>query len=154
MRSSKDLQNPFRATARSRAAALAILALAGLGCLGFVVSPAAAQVSAEIVIGNAPPPTYVEPVPAPRMGYVWAPGYWYWDGRQYLWYQGHWEIERPGYFYAPAEWVETPAGWRFVAAHWEDHDRRWDDHDRRRDDQDAHWRPDHCPPGHEHHDHC
>jgi hypothetical protein len=80
---------------------------------------AVAQINLDITIGTPPPPVRVEVVPVPRAGYVWAPGYWSWDGHRHVWYAGHWEAERPEQHYVAAHWVNGPGGWRFVPAHWE-----------------------------------
>jgi len=113
-----------RLRARSRAPLILIPALLAL-LVGTAAPPAAeAQVSLDVVVRTPPPPVHVEAVPAPRVGYVWAPGYWRWDGHRHIWYQGHWEAERPGQHYVAARWVNTPGGWRFVPAHWEHFDRR------------------------------
>lgn len=70
--------------------------------VGAVALPAAADVGFFV---NVPPPGPVyEVVPAPRVGYVWAPGYWDWRGHRHTWVRGHWVRERPGYYYAPARW--------------------------------------------------
>ena len=53
------------------------LSLAGSGLLAPVV--ASAQVGVDITV--APPAPRVEVVPPPRVGFVWAPGYWEWRGR-------------------------------------------------------------------------
>ena len=37
---------------------------------------ALARSNVEVNIGIGPPPAIVEEVPPPRVGYVWAPGYW------------------------------------------------------------------------------
>lgn len=91
-----------------------------VACLVLAAAPPAlAQVNLDIVIGVPPPPVVVEPVPPPRVGFLWAPGYWMWDGHRHAWRGGHWEPQREGEFYAGAQWVETPGGWRFVPAHWD-----------------------------------
>jgi YXWGXW repeat-containing protein len=110
-------------TTRSRTVRFAILALLAFG--GGAAWPlcAAAQVSVDIIIGSPPPPVRVEAVPVPRPGYVWAPGYWAWDGHRHTWFAGHWEAERANEHYVAAGWVNTPGGWRFVPAHWERSDR-------------------------------
>ena len=42
-----------------------------------------------VVVGLAPPAPVVEAVPAPPApGYVWQPGYWSWNGFQYVWVPG------------------------------------------------------------------
>ncbi|MFJ2993322.1 YXWGXW repeat-containing protein [Pandoraea sp. NPDC087047] len=95
---------------------------------GFVVAPAHAQVGVSISIGEPPPPRY-EPVPPPRVGYVWAPGFWDWDGHRHEWHGGHWERERPGYVYRAPAWHQGPHGWELNRGGW-DHGGpgRHDDH--------------------------
>ena len=96
-------------------ATLAILALSAIA----EPSPTMAQISLDVVIHTPPPPVRVEVVPAARPGYVWAPGYWSWDGGRHIWHGGYWEAERPDQHFVPAHWVDTPGGWRFMPAHWE-----------------------------------
>ena len=66
-----------------------------------------------------PPPDRVVVVPAPRRGYVWAPGYWRWDGRNHVWVEGRWVRERRGYHWVPAHWEGRGARWHFEEGHWE-----------------------------------
>jgi hypothetical protein len=108
-----------RLRASSRAPLILVSALLALIVSASVPVVAREQVAVDVVIGSAPPPVHVEAVPAPRVGYVWAPGYWLWDGHQHVWHRGHWEAERPGQHYVAARWIETPRGWHFVPAHWE-----------------------------------
>lgn len=75
-------------------------------------------------LGAPPPPARVEVVPAPRYGYVWAPGYWAWDGYRYFWVAGRWVGERPGYLYAPGRWEPRGPHWHYVPEHWEPRGRR------------------------------
>jgi hypothetical protein len=89
-----------------------------LSAAAFVPTLASAQVGVSVVIGNAPPPPRFESVPAPRSGYVWAPGYWNWDGYRHVWAGGHWERERVGGYWRPAEWVRADGGWRLSPAGW------------------------------------
>lgn len=52
-----------------------------------------------------PPPAVIyEPAPAPRAGWVWAPGYWDWRATRYHWVGGHWVRPRPGYVYYRGAW--------------------------------------------------
>src|SRR5471030_2965189 len=44
-----------------------------------IFSPAAAQAELNVSIGVPPPAPIYEPIPGPRVGYVWAPGFWYWE---------------------------------------------------------------------------
>jgi len=50
-----------------------------------------------VVVGFAPPAPIAEVVPPPPApGYIWQPGYWSWNGVQYVWVPG-------AYFVAPTE---------------------------------------------------
>ena len=100
---------------------LALLAGLGLTSAGALYAPpAAAQVSIGVGVGIAPPAPRFERVPPPRVGYVWAPGYWRWDGyaRHHVWVGGYWVRSRPGYHYRPAYWVHGHGGWRFHQGYW------------------------------------
>lgn len=75
---------------------------------------------AGVVVGFAPPAPVVEVVPAPPApGYVWQPGYWSWNGVQYVWVPGAYVVaptlapcgsQEPGSGMAPAG--------MWVAGHW------------------------------------
>lgn len=93
-------------------------AIIALSSAAFLPAQSMAQVGVSVVIGNAPPPPRVEAVPQARRGYVWAPGYWNWDGRRHVWLGGHWEPERAGYVYQRPEWVREDGGWRMNNGGW------------------------------------
>ncbi len=89
-----------------------------LACATLAALPAYAQTELSIVISNAPPPLRYESLPAARPGYVWAPGYWRWNGHRHLWRSGHWErLHRGAQYYAPA-WREERGSWRFEPGGW------------------------------------
>ena len=93
-----------------------------------MVTPAAAQVDFNVSIGVPPPAPFYEVVPAPRAGYVWAPGYWRWDGGRHVWAPGHWMAERHGYHWVPDRWAHVEGGqWRSTKP------QRHRDHERRAD---------------------
>jgi hypothetical protein len=103
-------------------ASIAVAGLAAVATIGSgVATPAAAQVT--ITFGAPPPPLRYEVVPAPRAGYVWAPGYWRLAHNQYVWAPGRWVVTRPGYRYVPETWervvVRGRDQWRFVPARWD-----------------------------------
>jgi hypothetical protein len=51
------------------------------------------------------------PPPPPSPDAVWINGYWAWDGRQYVWAQGHWIMPPPHYrYYIPPHWHRRPDG--------------------------------------------
>jgi hypothetical protein len=68
----------------------------------------------------APPPARVEVVPpAPGDRVTWVPGHWAWDGREYVWENGHY-VERPAarVAYEPGHWEQSPRGWTWVPGYW------------------------------------
>ncbi|HUQ27248.1 MAG TPA: YXWGXW repeat-containing protein [Usitatibacter sp.] len=87
--------------------------------------PALARSDVYVSIGP-PPPLRYEVVPAPRAGWVWAPGYWEWRHHRHVWVAGHWTRYRPGYVYAPARWVQRESRWYYSAPAWNRHDRDGD----------------------------
>lgn len=92
---------------------------------------AAAQAQFSAIVSIAPPAPLVEVVPAPRAGYVWAPGHYEWCGDQYVWVQGHWLTARSGFEYREPRWVQRANGdWLLVGNTWE---RRGPEGDRDRD---------------------
>jgi WXXGXW repeat (2 copies) len=96
-------------------------------------SPAAAQASMNIglTVGTPPPAPVYEVVPAPRAGYVWAPGFWQWEGSRHTWHAGYWMPERRGYNWVPDRWEQAHGGWRHEPGHWDRQvaNRPWGDRD-------------------------
>jgi hypothetical protein len=78
---------------------------------------AAARVDVDVVI--APPAARYEAVPAPRHGYVWAPGYWAWNGRKHEWRSGRWMKERHGEHWVAQNWEHRGDRWYFHDGHWD-----------------------------------
>jgi hypothetical protein len=97
----------MRVTCRVGAAALALAVL---------MAPCTSQ--AYVVVGVAPPPARVEVVPRARVGYVWTPGYWRWNGHHHVWVGGYWLPARPGWRWAPAHWAPYGARWRYYPGYW------------------------------------
>jgi hypothetical protein len=85
--------------------------------LGAIAVPVVSE-ARVVIIETAPPPARVEVVPAARVGYVWAPGYWNWNGHHHVWVGGRWMGERHGYHYAPNEWVQRNGHWHFNEGGW------------------------------------
>ena len=104
------------------------LILGGLiaATLGGVSIPAAARTNVDFYLNFGPPPVRYEYVPAPRVGFVWVPGYWDWRYGRHHWVGGHWVRHRPGYFYEPARWVAQDARWYYHAPGWRAGDRDGD----------------------------
>jgi hypothetical protein len=91
-----------------------LVAALALGAIGVPIVSEAKTIIVEV----APPPARVEVVPAPRHGYVWAPGYWRWTGHKYVWVGGSWVHERHGWHYAPHTWVEHDGRWHYEEGGW------------------------------------
>lgn len=85
-------------------------------CTAATPLTAISAVNVEVTV--APPPPRVEVVPAPRSGYVWAPGHWAWRKGAHVWVAGRWVTARKGYNWVPAHWVERNGRWVFVDGHW------------------------------------
>ena len=97
-------------------------ACAAIASMAAIVLPAQAQIPTPhggYYHGNqvyvAPPPRY-EPIPNPRPGYNWAPGYWQPYGSRHNWVAGHW-VAQPGYVYREPGWREPDGRWA---------ERRWE----------------------------
>ena len=84
--------------------------------LGGIALPSISAV--ELYVDVAPPPPRVEVVPAPRAGFVWAPGFWAWREGRHVWMRGHWERERHGMYWHPGHWVEREGRWYFESPRW------------------------------------
>jgi hypothetical protein len=93
-----------------------VVLLAGLSAC-VVEGPVRGRAALDIEV--RPPPARVVVVPDPRVGYVWAPGYWQWDGRRHVWVEGRWLRERRGWHWVPAHWEERRERWHFEPGHWE-----------------------------------
>ena len=87
-----------------------VIALAGTGL---------AQAATVIYADIEPPALRVETAPAPRAGYVWAPGYWNYHHHKYVWVDGRYVHERHGYRYRQARWEHEGNRWRYHAGGWD-----------------------------------
>lgn len=78
------------------------------------------QYSTPAVVVQGPPPAPIyESVPAPREGYIWAPGHYVWDNGRYEWRHGEWMASRPGYAWQAAHWEQRGDGsWYLVGGSW------------------------------------
>lgn len=91
------------------------IAVAALGAVH--AAPAQARGYVDVSVRVAPPPLRYERVQV-RRGYVWAPGYWRWNGRQHVWMGGHYVRVRPGYVYVAPRWHRHGPGWRLNDGYW------------------------------------
>ncbi|MDO9461686.1 MAG: hypothetical protein Q7N95_16450 [Alphaproteobacteria bacterium] len=81
-----------------------------------------AQVFVNIRINSAPPPLpYYEQPAIPAYGYLWVPGYWYWDSSvdDYYWVPGTWVAPpRRGLLWTPAYWSWVEGRYVFYPGYW------------------------------------
>jgi hypothetical protein len=95
------------------------LVLAGLAATILIGSVAPAFSAVGIDINIAPPAPRVIEAPPPRPGFVWAPGYYRWDGHRHVWVDGHFMRERRGSHWVPEHWDERHGRYHFEPGHWE-----------------------------------
>lgn len=95
----------------------AVLAAAGVHGRMLQDRVAGAGDGVTVIAPRPPPPPMLEQV-APRPGYLWAHGYWRWNGRDFVAVPGHWEPVRPGYRYVNPHWEHRPDGWHWRVGVW------------------------------------
>ena len=83
-----------------------------------VAAPSITDARTDVYVRVAPPAPVYEVVPPPRHGYVWAPGYWNWNGHRHVWHRGYWVRERQGYRYEPHHWVQRGNRWELERGYW------------------------------------
>ncbi len=105
-----------------RKSLVAVLCAASVGAIAV---PMTANAEVAIYFNSAPPPPRYEVVPAPRRGYVWAPGYWNARDNRHVWQAGHWQRERAGYHYVQPTWRQRDM-WQLDRGRWNKGDRDGD----------------------------
>lgn len=83
------------------------------------IAPGISFARTFVDIDVAPPAPREEVVPAPRVGFVWAPGFWDYDGHHHVWSKGHWERERSGHHWVNDSWVQRDGHWHHDRGHWD-----------------------------------
>jgi hypothetical protein len=97
---------------------IALSMMLAMGAVG-LTAPVAAPAAIGILIDVAPPAPREEPPPPPRVGFVWAPGYWEWRGHHHVWHRGYWVHEHRGAHWVPAHWDQDGPHYHFVPGHWD-----------------------------------
>ena len=99
-------------------------------------APAYAGVNLSINVG--PPAPQYEVVPTIAPGYVWAPGYWGWNGDRHVWIRGRSIVQRVGYRWEPDRWEQGDRGYYRTAGHWQ-HDNGYRPVKFKKEKKDKHW---------------
>jgi hypothetical protein len=94
------------------------VAVVAISTAAFAPLQASAQINVNIIVPSAPPPIIVEVAPPPRSGYIWASGYWNWNGGKHVWSEGRWERVRVDHHYERPEWHRDGDNWRFQEGGW------------------------------------
>jgi WXXGXW repeat (2 copies) len=108
---------PVEGLTMNRTNAIRNLLLSLIMAASAFAAPAYAQVNFNISIG--PPAPQYEVVPTIQPGYVWAPGYWGWNGDRHIWVRGRSIVQREGYSWAPDRWDQRNNSYYRTAGHWE-----------------------------------
>jgi hypothetical protein len=95
----------------------------GISTSGCIVRPAPVYVAPAdgAVVVQPPPAAQVETIPPPPApsGYAWQPGHWHWNGAQYVWRPGRYELMPAGATaWIPAHWEARGGQWVFKPGHW------------------------------------
>jgi outer membrane lipoprotein SlyB len=81
------------------------------------------QATTRVVVQQPPPPSPpAQPevvVMQPRPDAIWIPGYWDFNGVQYVWIGGFWAIPPPYHHqYMAAHWANRGGSWVYIHAYW------------------------------------
>ena len=87
--------------------------------LGAGLVPGIGSARTYIDVDIAPPAPREEVIPEARVGFVWAPGYWNWEGHRHVWVAGHYIRERHGHHWVADRWNEHDGRWRYERGHWD-----------------------------------
>ena len=73
----------------------------------------------EVVVKARPPVERVEVIPPPPTpAHIWLKGHWHWNGIEWIWNPGRYEVARAGLRWVPPQYVERGGAFFFVAGHW------------------------------------
>jgi hypothetical protein len=85
-----------------------------------------ASYARTVIVTEAPPEPRHEAMPAPRRGYIWAPGHWEWRHNRHTWVAGHWLRARRGQHWEAERWAQHDGRWVMEPGRWARGDRDGD----------------------------
>jgi hypothetical protein len=112
----KEINMHINSTIRSLTIRLLALALVMLAAS----AASFGQFRVAITVGPPALPVYEQPV-CPGDGYLWTPGYWYWDddAADYFWVPGTWVLApEVGFLWTPGWWGWGGAAFVFHEGYW------------------------------------
>lgn len=112
-----------------------LLALLIAAAVGGITQSSLAGADVRIFLNDAPPALRYEPVPQPRRGYTWAPGYWDSNRGRHAWRNGSWQRNRSGQYYVEPRWTQRDNRWELERGRWNRNDRDGDGVPNNRDRQ-------------------
>ena len=72
-----------------------------------------------VFVRVAPPAARYEVIGrAPSARHFWVNGYQSWNGREYVWVGGHWDVRRNGQTYVQPHYDVINGQYRFMPGHW------------------------------------
>src|SRR5580700_7164146 len=117
----KETEMPINLTIRSLSLKSWSLRMLALAVLMTAFSGASfGQFRVAITIGPPALPVYEQPV-CPGDGYIWTPGYWYWDddAADYFWVPGTWVMSpEVGFLWTPGWWGWGGEAFVFNEGYW------------------------------------
>lgn len=112
-----------------------LLAMLIAAAVGGITQSSLAGADVRIFLNDAPPALRYEPVPQPRRGYTWAPGYWDSNRGRHAWRNGSWQRNRSGQYYVEPRWTQRDNRWELERGRWNRNDRDGDGVPNNRDRQ-------------------
>jgi hypothetical protein len=90
----------------------------GLVAYDYATGPAV-QVAGTLAPTAPPPPREESPGSLPGGGMAWVPGYWVWNGSEFLWDAGRWmPIPAGATTWVPGRWESRTDGYAWIAGRW------------------------------------
>ncbi len=81
------------------------------------------------------PPEPQREVVQVRPGFIWIQGYWFRDGKRWVWIDGHFVGERADADWVPGVWVRSGGRWRWNPGRWAARQRRKEERRERREER-------------------
>ncbi len=88
-------------------------------CIATGAAAGAAPALADVYVRIGPPAPRYEAVPVLQPGWVWAPGYWNWNGHRCVGGRAAREPRHRAHLWVPHRWDERAGRRRMDRGHWD-----------------------------------